>query len=119
MQVYELIEMLEQYDGEQEVRLAFQPNWPLAFEIGNVVSQDEFEAEIDEDSFDGYHARCENFGIGSGYCVPCGEHEEGVGPDHDTRHLDGQDEEQPIVWITEGGHPSDSPYAPRDAFSSY
>lgn len=110
MQVQELIEMLEQYDGEQEVRLAFQPNWPLAFEIGQVVSQDEFEAEIDEDSFEGMHARCEGYNF-TDYCTACGEHNEDFGPEDD-------EDVQPIVWITEGGHPSDSPYAPKGAFES-
>lgn len=81
MTVEELIDLLGQYDGDQEVRLAFQPQWPLAFEVGTVVSSDEFvTGEDDEDQEE-------------------------------------EDEREPVVWISEGGHPSgESPYAPKAAF---
>jgi hypothetical protein len=38
MTVEELIAELEQYDRDAEVRVAIQPQWPLACDVQNVVS---------------------------------------------------------------------------------
>ena len=109
MTVEELIDLLGQYDGEQEVRLAFQPSWPLAFNVGQVSSSDEFVDE-DEDSFEAYHAECDGYD-GGDYCPECSEQDEGNDED--------EDDDAPIVWIAEGGHPgNDSPYAPKAAFET-
>lgn len=83
MNLDELIDLLsdirDDVGGNTEVRLAFQPNWPLAYHISNVTvasSDEDDDFEEDSDSAD----------------------------------------QKPIVWIAEGSHPSDSPYAPRSAW---
>jgi len=48
MTVRELIELLEQYDGAREVRLATQPNYPLAATVGGVAGEDEVDEEDDD-----------------------------------------------------------------------
>jgi hypothetical protein len=40
MIVSELIRTLRDMDPEAEVRLAFQPNFPLSYDIGDVVEHD-------------------------------------------------------------------------------
>lgn len=55
MTVNELIEQLQEIAedgyGETDVRLAFQPNWPLQFEVGRVTAPDEAgEGHPDEES---------------------------------------------------------------------
>jgi len=46
--VRELIEALEDLDApDSEVRLAFQPNWPLQYGIGDVVVDDGHEHVLD------------------------------------------------------------------------
>lgn len=96
MTVQELIDRLEvcleDLGPDTEVRLAFQPNYPLAFEIGDVVDgtdlQDD-ESDYDEDD------------------------DEAPVIDDESDY----DDVTPVIWITEGGHPSyDSPYAPRAVF---
>ena len=47
MTVRDLIEYLEAYDDDAEVRLATQPEWPLAFQIASVMGADEISAESD------------------------------------------------------------------------
>jgi hypothetical protein len=92
MNVAELIEALEGQDPQAEVRLATQPNWPLAFHLSGVVSQKEIDrGEDDEDC---------------GHSVP----QEGClcsGPDPEA------EEKETIVWLAEGGSVYDAPYAPR------
>jgi hypothetical protein len=48
MTVNELIEILEQYDGEREVRLATQPTYPLAHTVGGVAGEEEVDEEDDD-----------------------------------------------------------------------
>lgn len=36
MKVKELMELLEEYDPEMEVRIAYQPNWPMQVDIDAV-----------------------------------------------------------------------------------
>lgn len=37
MRVSELIEILQDMDGDTEVRLAMQPSWPFEYSIGGIV----------------------------------------------------------------------------------
>jgi len=41
MKVSELIELLQEFDGDQEVRVADQPNWPFKYSIGGVADGDQ------------------------------------------------------------------------------
>jgi len=43
--VRELISLLEQYDGDNEVVLAIQPSWPFEHSIGEVVEMPEAKVE--------------------------------------------------------------------------
>ena len=43
MKVSELIELLEQCDPDKEIRLATQPNYPLAFSLGGVYDPESAE----------------------------------------------------------------------------
>ncbi len=52
MNVGNLRQLLEGYDDEQEVVLAFQPSWPLAFQLGNVVADSERDVHDDSDPED-------------------------------------------------------------------
>ena len=47
MIVSELIGLLEQYDGDAEVRLALQPTYPFEHSILGVVCQDELRDAIE------------------------------------------------------------------------
>lgn len=47
--VRELIRDLEQYDEDVEVRVAFQPEWPLRAKVRNVIASEEFVGYGDED----------------------------------------------------------------------
>lgn len=49
MTVRELIRQLEDHDGDTEVRIATQPNWPLAFDVANVVHEQDIMEGSDED----------------------------------------------------------------------
>jgi hypothetical protein len=44
----ELVEMLDSYEDDQEVRLMTQQNWPFEYSISSVVASDEI-TESDED----------------------------------------------------------------------
>jgi hypothetical protein len=48
MTVNELIEMLGQYDGDREVRLATQPTYPLEATVAGVAGLEEID-DVDED----------------------------------------------------------------------
>lgn len=47
MTVGELIEHLEQYDEDMEVRLMTQPSWPLQCGVQGVVAGYEIDVEVD------------------------------------------------------------------------
>jgi hypothetical protein len=51
MTVAELIEVLEGYNPDSEVRLASQPKWPFEYSVSNVVSamSDENDGDHDPD----------------------------------------------------------------------
>ena len=84
MTVNEMIERLQEIAedglGDREIRLAFQPSWPLQFVVGGIATAEDEE-----------------------------EH-------------DGDDDQAPAadaaVYITEGNHPDDSPYAPAWVFGT-
>jgi hypothetical protein len=52
MTVAELIEVLEGYNPDSEVRLASQPKWPFEYSVSNVVSamSDENDGDRDPDA---------------------------------------------------------------------
>jgi hypothetical protein len=101
MTVQDLIEALEDFDPDSIVRLAFQPSWPLQFDIANVR-----DAQGDVDEWQEYHADCDIVDFAENRCDSCGD------------SLDAPENGQPIVYIVEGGHPrDDSPYAPRSVFA--
>lgn len=88
MNVRDLITALQDMPQDAEVRLATQPNYPIAHTIADVVSPDDLAAQTE----------CQTHGDYS--CDDCME-EDGNG----------------AVWITDGGHPDGSPYAPRAVFA--
>jgi hypothetical protein len=49
MNVEELIERLNEFDPAAPVRFASQPNWPLEYDIDNVVCVDLSDEENDEE----------------------------------------------------------------------
>lgn len=49
MTVQELIDILSDCNPNAEVRLAFQPEWPFEYAIGEVVSSQDFDLDEDED----------------------------------------------------------------------
>lgn len=54
MTVQELVELLEKFDGGQEVRIAHQPTWPFEYEIAQVVCpnpQDQYEVLQGDDGW--------------------------------------------------------------------
>jgi len=81
MTVNEMIERLQEVAedgfGECDLRLAFQPNWPLQFTVGGIATPD-----------DAYE-------------------------DEEERESTQEDDAAGIVYIYEGHHPDDSPYAPK------
>lgn len=48
MNVRELIEELQRFDGDAEVYLMEQPSWPFEYAIAGVVERIEFERDEDE-----------------------------------------------------------------------
>jgi hypothetical protein len=90
MKVQDLIEMLQEFDGEAEVRMATQPNWPLQFDVATVT-----EFFSDEDIPEG----------------PC--------PDHGVEACEECLAEMfpKVVYVTQGDQPRGaSPYAPGALF---
>lgn len=110
MRVGELKELLEDVDDELELRIAHQPNWPLALTVAGVrVPGDDFEVPCPyhNDFLVGHvidAKQAEDVGFVEG--EPCPEE-----PEDDPR------EGRQHVWIVGIDHPWDeSPYAPRWVF---
>ena len=40
MKVYELMELLEEFNPDMEVKIAYQPNWPMQVDIDAVKEAD-------------------------------------------------------------------------------
>jgi hypothetical protein len=53
MTVEQLIEQLQYMDQGAEVRLAFQPEWPFEYGVGDVVSVNDAESELELVECDG------------------------------------------------------------------
>lgn len=61
MTVNELRKALEDFDGDLEVRLAFQPSWPFEYSIGRVTEADVNAADpADGDPEEGVETEEEN-----------------------------------------------------------
>lgn len=86
MNVGELKEMLEDVDDDLEVRIAAQPSWPLRFTLRSVVTPEAFAEARAQEAWDAGVER----------------------PDDEE-----PDEDANFLWIVQGDHPSESPYAPR------
>lgn len=96
MKVKELLELLEEVDENAEVRIAYQPNYPLQVSVSCVT-------DLTENS--------------DGVCLGCGA---GVTPGHDKCDCDPSElsevsEEDRVVWIASGA-PTSSGYAPSEAW---
>lgn len=52
MTVGELIELLQQYDEDAEVKSMQQPSWPFEYSIAGVVSRDEFRGRDEDEDHD-------------------------------------------------------------------
>lgn len=104
MNITELIEILTEMaesNPEAEVRLATQPNWPLAFHVGGVASTDDLaEYRLDNDE--------------PGQCK---EHDEYHCHECLKRELV-DDQEGDVVWLVEGSSLYDNPYAPRNVWEA-
>lgn len=109
MTVQELIEILQDMPKGSEVRLAFQPTWPLQFRVGSVAEASE----------------CDRCDLGLVECAKC----DGTGAADETPRPDGRPcswcqgegtEEcdhsgaDSVVYLGEGGQCSD-PYLPGAA----
>lgn len=66
MTVSELIEMLQQHDGDAEVRIATQPNYPMALSVDGVAS---LYGEADYDDEDGDQTTEGVVWIATGECL--------------------------------------------------
>lgn len=98
MTLNELIHRLEiaaeEVGGDAEVRLAYQPTWPLQSHVAGVAtSRDLFDEQDDEwPEYD---------------------------PDDLDHGLDPADDAGPVyVWIVDAGQVYDTPYAPRAVFDA-
>lgn len=104
--VGDLKELLEQFEDDQPVMLAHQPNWPLAEILGSVLGPDDNETEV----------CCEvhpDYLVGHGFRNEQGEYE----TCHWEPETDPEEKADNTVWLVAGGHKWDaSPYAPRWVF---
>ena len=103
MTVGELIERLESCDPDAEVLMAHQPSWPLQFTVAGVVTDDN-ESALDD--WQDEHWECDDRDFATNECRSC-----------DIAFEDTVDTDAPVsVYIVEGSHPDDTPYAPRFVF---
>lgn len=101
MNVRELMDELDGLPEDAEVRLAFQPEWPLQYHVDQVI---EFRDEHDVDE--------------NGLCETCGS--DFSGEDDPTiaieKHLEETDgTDSSTVYLAEGGQVYDAPYLPGAA----
>lgn len=110
MKVAEMIQQLESMDADAEVRLAFQPNWPMQYRLDAIVEVDlTIEAEC---------PICDGIGEIEEVVVKLDGDE--VGEMRACVRCDGSGEIEDetgerIVFIGEGGQFSDEPYLPGAA----
>jgi hypothetical protein len=83
MKVRELQEMLEGYDPDDEIRVATQPNYPIAVELVGVT-----------DTMKIIEAECDFY------------------PNDDVFEAEFEARGQ-VIWLVTGSSPYDQPYAPR------
>lgn len=99
MNVRQLIELLGNYDGSAEVRIAHQANWPLAEVLQSVTTLAEVADEPD--------CECDSEDDPSTDCPAHGQQDPDE-PDTATH-----------VWLVAGGHHwNESPYAPRSLWNA-
>lgn len=106
MKVLELIQLLEDMPEEAEVRLAFQPNYPLQYNVGDVAIDEghvhSVEFVVDPDAW---------------YCADddCDAEWDHEPLDHELGLKRSPDEVPGIVYIGEAGQIYDEPYLPGSA----
>lgn len=114
MRIHELLSLLEDMDPGDEVRIAYQPSWPLAAHVAGVATAED-EPETPP------CARCGGLTEvrdGEAHHLLLRDDE-----DHEPVPEDDGDDGEPsglepgVVWIVAGGAP-DHPYAPRAAFAA-
>lgn len=89
MNVGELMAILEQFDENTEVRLMFQPNYPLQFTL---------------------------YGVYEDQGVPHPEDYDDL-PKEEVAEFIAKNTKEPIIYLLEGDHPyDDSPYGTRKAW---
>lgn len=120
MRVIDLIEMLQDQDEQAEVRVAFQPSWPLRASIQNVVAGADLPRGYGEEEADRDHPFQDPGPSGTDDDRPCticgGSSDEHPGlADLTDTHVDGD----PIVWIAvdQVGSYGEHPYAPKAAWT--
>jgi hypothetical protein len=110
MTVEELRELLEEFEDGAEIRIATQPSWPLQFRIAGVVGE-----EIDYEEMEGEwqleHEDCDGVRFDTNVC-------ETHNTSLDETINENEDEAPQVVYVVEGGHPSDdSPYASSELWN--
>jgi hypothetical protein len=98
MNVQELLDVLEGFEPESQVMLAFQPSWPMQYHLGELVEVSG-ECNVDEDG------RCETHGDQF-------ESTEAV-----EAHLSSKAGSL-TVYLGEGGQPWDAPYLPSETIAA-
>jgi hypothetical protein len=106
MKVQELVQELEQFDPDAEVRLAFQPSWPLQYHVGGVAEDGGHVHTVDiHEDEDGREYFCTDEDC------PTGETWDEEPRDWQLGRADGPK----VVYVAEAGQVSDAPYLPGSA----
>lgn len=103
MKVHELISELEMFDEDADIRLAFQPSWPLQYEISGVVEDRGHRHEpvfIHDDDSDVWY---------------CDDSDCDAEWDREPRDYELGGDGPAVVYIAEGGQFYDAPYLPGSA----
>lgn len=109
MTISELIEKLEGFDEDLEVRIATQPSWPLQFRIAGVVDASQIDTDEAEVAWQEDHYEHEGVDFATNTCA--------CGSSFKDKIAELEEDTTPAVYIVEGGHPwDDRPYAPRVVF---
>jgi hypothetical protein len=108
MTLAQLIDQLQRIADENdaddiEVRLAFQPNWPLQFHVGSVEIVDTAAPDEDEEEY----LNSEDFDTPEEYYAAV-----------NALPVPEPTEEELVVYIAEGGSCYDNPYLPGAAKSA-
>ncbi len=65
MKVYDLLNELERFDPDAEVRLMSQPSWPFEYDLRGLVAASEIETEAEGD--DGFYQYSTGYAPRDGY----------------------------------------------------